>query len=564
MTAVLTAVRDLGRLREIALVLAKHGFGEILGRMGLGSLAPKTAFIETDAERRTVAWPERIRLVLEDLGPSFMKLGQIVSTRTDLLPKELILQLKKLQDDVRPVEFAAIQEAIESSLGAPLGDVFARFDERSLAAATIGQVHRAKLRRENAPSSEPEEPDVVVKVQRPGVHSTIERDVELLGFLAAVLERSVSEARVYDPSGLVREFDRSIMAELDFTNEAANATRFRQNFEGASYVTFPRVYKEASSKRVLTTEFFDGHRIQQAVARGVDGKKLARTAVRIVVKMIFEDGFFHADPHPGNIIILGSIEEPVIGLIDLGMVGRLSPELRNKTVDLMVAAARKDSFAVADALYAIGRPTKKIDKTAFRTEVSLLAEKYVGVALKEIELSALIRDLVGAAAKFGLEIPTDFLMVGKALMTLEGMGRELDPDLDVLQESAPYFLAIVKKRYGPEQLGTDVLRGIERFAGVARDVPLHLDEVLDDLRAGRLQVRTVESELAPSLDRLGRRVFAGFVVASLNVAAGLTLISAWEYRVWAAAVLLVAAWIAWAFHVSGETVRVWWAKGGKR
>jgi ubiquinone biosynthesis protein len=564
MTTVVSAVRDLGRLREIVLVLAKHGFGEILVRMGLGGLAPKTAFVETEAERRAVAWPERIRLVLEDLGPSFMKLGQIVSTRTDLLPKELILQLKKLQDEVRPVEFAAIKEVVEGSLGAPIEEVFARFDERSLAAATIGQVHRAELRRESAPPSEPPQPDVVVKVQRPGVRATIERDLELLGFLAAVLERSVGEARVYDPSGLVREFDRSIMAELDFTNEAANATRFRQNFEGAAYVAFPRVYKEASSKRVLTTEFFDGHRLHEAVGRGVDGKKLARTAVRIVVKMIFEDGFFHADPHPGNIIILGPIEEPVIGLIDLGMVGRLSPELRNKTVDLMVAAARKDSFAVADALYAIGRPTKKVDKSAFRAEVSLLAERYVGVALKEIELSALIRDLVGAATKFGLEIPTDFLMVGKALMTLEGMGRELDPDLDVLQESAPYFLAIVKKRYGPEQIGTDVLRGIERFAGVARDVPLHLDEVLDDLRAGRLSVRTAESELGPSLDRLGRRVFNGFVVASLNVAAGLTLISAWEYRVWAAVALLAAAWIAWAFHVSGETVRTWWGKGSKR
>ena len=564
MTTVVSAVRDLGRLREIVLVLAKHGFGEILVRMGLGGLAPKTAFVETEAERRTVAWPERIRLVLEDLGPSFMKLGQIVSTRTDLLPKELILQLKKLQDDVRPVEFAAIKEVVEGSLGAPILEVFERFDERSLAAATIGQVHRAEIRRENAPPSDPSDPEVVVKVQRPGVRATIERDLELLGFLAAVLERSVAEARVYDPSGLVREFDRSIMAELDFTNEAANATRFRQNFEGAAYVAFPRVYKQASSKRVLTAEFFDGLRIQEALARGVDGKKLARTAVRIVVKMIFEDGFFHADPHPGNIIILGPIEEPVIGLIDLGMVGRLSPELRNKTVDLMVAAGRKDGFAVADALYAIGRPTKKIDRAAFRAEVSLLAEKYLGVALKEIELSALIRDLVGAATKFGLEIPTDFMMVGKALMTLEGIGRELDPDLDVLEESAPYFLAIVKKRYGSEQIGTDVLRGIERFAGVARDVPLHLDEVLDDLRAGRLQVRTAESELGPSLDRLGRRVFNGFVVASLNVAAGLTLISAWEYRVWAAVALLAAAWIAWAFHVSGESVRTWWAKGGKR
>jgi ubiquinone biosynthesis protein len=578
MVAALTAVRDLGRLREIALVLAKHGFGEVLGRMGLGSLAPKTT--RPDETSRRAQWPERVRLVLEDLGPSFMKLGQIVSTRTDLLPKELISELKKLQDDVRPVDFAAIRAEVETSLGASIAEIYAEFDERPLAAATIGQVHRAKLKiapalhgkdvngapAPIAPGAATGEThaDVAVKVQRPGVRATIERDVELLGFLAAVLERSVVEAQAYDPVGLVREFDRSIMAELDFNNEAGNAQRFRQNFEGHPDVAFPCVYKSASAKRVLTTEFFDGLRIDEAVERGVDGKKIARMAVRIVVKMIFEDGFFHADPHPGNIIIQGPVEAPVIGLIDLGMVGRLSPELRNKTVDLMVAAARKDSLAVADALYAIGRPTGKVDMQSFRAEVSLLAEKFIGLPLREIELSALIRDLVATALKFGLEIPTDFMMVGKALMTLEGMGRQLDPDLDVFHEAQPYFLSILRRRYGPEQLGGDLMRGITQFAGVAHDVPLHLQEVLDDLRAGRLEVRTVETQLAPGLDRLGRRLFSGFVVASLNVAAALTLISSWRYRVWTAVLLLTASWIAWAFHVSGEALRTWWAKGRKR
>jgi ubiquinone biosynthesis protein len=571
-TTVLTAVRDLGRLREIALVLAKHGFGEVLARMGLGGLAPKTALIETETERRRLAWPERIRLVLEDLGPSFMKLGQMVSTRADLLPRELIAELIKLQDDVPPVDFAAIQKEVESSLAAPMSEVYAHFDEQPIAAATIGQVHRARLKSPptqvdgEAGGASPalRSPDVAVKVQRPNVRATIERDVELLEFLAAILERSVAEARVYDPVGLVREFDRSIMAELDFTIEAANADRFQRNFEGHDYVTFPRVYKSASSKRVLTTEFFEGRTIRGALAAGVDGKRLARTAVRIVIKMIFEDGFFHADPHPGNIIIMGPAEAPVIGLIDLGMVGRLSPELRSKTVRLMVAAARKDSIAVADALYAIGRPTSKIDMTAFRSEVSLLADKFIGVPLRDIQLSALIRDLVDAAVRFGLEIPTDFMMVGKALMTLEGIGRELDPELDVFEEAKPYFLTLLRKRYGPEELGNELLRGIEKFAGVARDVPLHLDEVLDDLRMGRLEIRTAETQLGPSLDRLGRRMFSGFVVASLNVAAGLALISSWPYRVWVSAALLVAAWLAWALHVSGDAIRTWWSKGKKR
>jgi ubiquinone biosynthesis protein len=201
---------------------------------------------------------------------------------------------------------------------------------------------------------------------------------------------------------------------------------------------------------------------------------------------------------------------------------------------------------------------------SFRAEVSLMSEKFIGLPLKEIELSALIRDLVATAHKFELEIPTDFMMVGKALMTLEGMGRELDPELDVFQEAQPYFLSILRRRYGPQQLGGELFHGITQFAGVARDVPLHLQEILDDMRGGRLEIRTVETQLAPALDRLGRRLFSGFVVASLNVAAGLTLISSWRYRVWAAGLLLAASWIAWAFHVSGEAVRAWWAKGRKR
>ena len=188
---------------------------------------------------------------------------------------------------------------------------------------------------------------------------------------------------------------------------------------------------------MLTQEFFDGKKIQAAVAAGASGKTLAKQRVGIVIKMIFEDGFFHADPHPGNIIILGPPERPVIGLIDLGMVGRLSPELRDKTIDLMVAAVRKDPHGVADALYAIGTPTKKVDMREYRAEVRELADKYLGKPLKEIELSGLIRDLVQGAMKYGLEIPTDFLLVGKALMTVEGIGKELDPDLDVFGEASP-------------------------------------------------------------------------------------------------------------------------------
>jgi ubiquinone biosynthesis protein len=567
--SLLTAVRDLGRLREIVAVLTKHGFGEALSRMGLASLAPSATKLteKGESEARLIAWQERVRLVLQDLGPSFIKLGQIASTRTDLLPPELIRELKKLQDDVPAIAVADIKKEIENSLAAKIDDIYARFDDKPLATASIGQVHRARLRAEFDDVLEDEtaqEREVVVKVQRPGVKDTVERDLELLHMLAAVLERSVEEARIYDPVGLVQQFDRSITAEMDFTAEGGNAEKFRRNFDGVPGIAFPKVYKKASSKRVLTIEFFDGKKIYAAVKGGASGKVIAKQSVGIVIKMIFEDGFFHADPHPGNIIIMGPPEDPIVGLIDLGMVGRLSPEMRDKTIRLMVAAGRNDARGVADALYAIGKPTKKIDMGEYRAEVTMLAEKYLGKPLKEIEISALVRDLVQGGTKFGLEIPTDFMMVGKSLMTIEGIGKELDPDLDVFGVATPYFVDLMKKRLSPEEIGNEIWRGAERLAGLATDVPSHLVEVLDDLRMGRLQVQTVETQAAPVFDRLGRRVFSGMIVASLNVAAGLAMVSPWQHRLWVAGILFFVSWSLWLTHVGSDWFKAWWAKGRKR
>jgi ubiquinone biosynthesis protein len=540
--SVLTAVRDLGRLREITTVLVRHGFGEVVTRIGFATrprrgtpsdppppssrggertsveLSPDD-LAQGEEVKSKVSTAERIRLVLQDLGPTFIKLGQIASTRSDVIPPDVILELKKLQDDVPSVPFEEVKKVIESSLQAPLEKVFLSFDEKPLATASIGQVHRATL---DTPDGETR---VVVKVQRPNVAETVMRDLELLHMLAAALESAIPETKLYSPVGLVQQFDRSITAELNFTIEGENGERFTKNFEGTpqgEVVRFPKTYKQASSKQVLALEFFDGLKLDKALEAGVDGKVIAKNSVGIIIKQIFEDGFFHADPHPGNIIIMGR-EKPIIGLIDLGMVGRLSPELRDRTVDLMLAAVRKDSYGVADCLYQIARPTKKIDMREYRAEVALLAEKYMGKPLKEIDLSAMIRDLVQGAMKYGLEVPTDFMLVGKALMTIESIGKQLDPDLDVFGEAQPYFLAIMKKRYSPQRLGNELIRGVEQLSRAGYDVPLQAREVLEDLRLGRLEFRANDPGIPIAADRLGRRVFSGLVVASSTVAGALAL-----------------------------------------
>jgi len=525
--SVVSAVRDLARLREISTVLVRHGFGEIVARAGFGrarkpkgpgeSLEPPSeidiapdALEQGEAEKKRAATAERIRLVLQDLGPCFIKLGQIASTRTDVIPVDIITELKKLQDDVPPVPYEEIKKVVETSFSQPIEKLFKRFDEKPLATASIGQVHRALLA---TPDGDVE---VVVKVQRPNVGNLVIRDVELLHIMAATIEATIPESKIYSPVGLVQQFDRSITAELNYLIEAENCDRFAANFSGDANIRFPKAYRQTTSKQVLTLEFFDGKKLNQAVADGYDGKLIAKKSVGIIIKQAFDHGFFHADPHPGNIIILGTKDEPVVGMIDVGMVGRLSPELRDRTVDLLMAAVRNDAYGVADALYAIGRPTRKVDMREYRAEVALLAEKYLGKPLKEIDLGAMLRDLVQGAMKYGIEIPADFMMIGKTLMTLDGIGKELDPDLDIFGEATPFFTELLMKRYSPERIGNELIRGVEQLSRAGYDMPLQLREVLDDLRLGRLTIRAPDPGLALATERLGRRAFSGLFVAALT------------------------------------------------
>jgi len=546
MLSIVTTVKDIERLRQITTVLARHGFGEVLQRAGLGGKKE-----EGEEEARRISLAERLRLALTDLGPSFIKLGQIVSTRPDLIPADIIVELKKLQDNVPAMSLEDVKATIAETLGAPAEEIYASFDEKPLACASIGQVHRATLR----PEVEGGEPiQVVVKVQRPRIRATIERDLDLLYFLARVIERAIPESRIYSPVGLVGEFDRAIMAELDFMVEASNAEAFTANFVGKeSLVRFPRVYKQASGKKVLTLEFFDGKKVYGAVAGGASGATIAKNAVAVIVQMIFEDGLFHADPHPGNILILGPPEAPVIGMLDLGLVGRLSPEMRDKTVDLMVAAVRGDDAGIADALLAMGRPRGAVDQAAFRAEVSMLARKYLNKPLNEIEISALIRDLVQGAVKYEIEMPTEMLMVGKSLMTVEGIGKEIYPELDVFTEVRPHFMKLLWKRYHPERLAREGMRVLSDLATATRNLPAQVHQILEDLRAGRLEVKAVDPNLPGASDRLGRRIYSSVVVGAMTVGGtGLLAVGRHESFAWT---LLAIAGGQMLLHVGGDLKR---------
>jgi ubiquinone biosynthesis protein len=520
MPSILNTVRDLGRLREIASVLARHGFGELVHRTGLGSLvAGKGA-----GEAQQVSTAVRIRRVLEELGPSFIKLGQILSTRPDLLPEDILVELKRLQDDVPPVPFVEVRPAIEEQLGAPIDALFTHFDEVAIASASIGQVYRARLAEGGG--------DVVVKVQRPNIAATIDRDIDLLYWFAHAIERSVPEAEIHAPVKLVEQFDQAIRAELDFTLEADNAERFAADFADIKTVIFPQVYREVSSRKVITLSFIGGEKVLEAVAKGASGERIAKTIVQVLVRMIFEHGFFHADPHPGNLLIEGTKDEPIVGMIDLGLVGRLTPKLRDRLIDLLIAVGREDSRAVADALYAIGRPTKKIDRNAYDAEVSRLAEKYLRKRLEDIELSGFLRDLIGGAVKYGVEVPADFMMVGKALMTMEGIARQIHPKLNVAEEVRPYLAEILSHRYSPERLTGDLMHLLNRFSASASELPGLADELLEDLRRGRLAVEVKQPSAQHAYERLGKRIFGGTLLGASLITAGILFASHRDPLAW--------------------------------
>jgi ubiquinone biosynthesis protein len=548
MVSIVSAARDLGRIREISAVLMRHGFGHVAIALGLGGKkGDKSGPAEDEAPASpTMAVAARIRRVLEELGPSFVKLGQLASTRPDLLPPDLIVELKKLQDGVAPVPFSEIRSQIEDSLGRDPMELFASIEEAPLAAASIAQVHRAVLKSDDGPL------DVVIKVQRPGISTKIMSDLDLLHMLAALLERTIPETRIYSPIGLVQQFDQAITAELDFLLEAENARRFAHNFADHDDVLFPKVYREASTKQIITLEYLPGKRLYDAIAEGHPPKDLARLAFRTLVKQIYEDGFFHADPHPGNALILGSPGAAIFAMVDLGMVGRLSPKMRDLTIDVVTSALRRDYEGMALALYEIGTPTKKVDMEAYKAEVGLLSEKFLGRTLQEIEMSELIRDLVRTATKYGITIPTDFLLMGKALMTIEGVGKEIDPGFDFFKEAEPLFADLLRKRYSPERIGNDLLRRLERLGGAGYKVPQQVEEVLDDLRLGRLKISVKDERHTVALEGAARHLATAVVAGSFFAGSAMLLALGKDVPGWVFAGLGV---FTTAVHVAGNLWR---------
>jgi len=503
------ATRSLGRLSEIAQVAVRHGFGYWFDTHRLTDLFPRRTRMELDGQRSQRG--QHLREMLDELGPTFVKFGQLLSTRPDVLPPDIITELRGLQDDVRPFPFAQVEQVVEEDLGLTLDKLFTEFEEKPVAAASIGQVHRARL---------PNGRDVAVKVQRPGAPRQIEADLALLYQAARIAKERVRALDFIDARQLVDEFSRSIRQELDYRLEARNADAFHRNFAGHPHVHVPRVYWSYTRSRVLTLEWLDGVQvvdIDPAEWSLEERRELAYLMTETWMTMIFRNGFFHGDPHPANILVLGSADQ--IGLVDFGQTGKLSDDDMSKLTRLFIDAASENVDALPRRLADLGVRYPKEREEEFLAELRELYYRYYGASLAEIDPLQVIREAFNLIYTMNLRLPTRFLLLDKAIATLGSVGIELYPDFNVFEVAQPYARALMLDRFGPKRLVARARKESLKLAQVVTEMPYQLHDFLEEIRDGQIEVGFVHKGLEDLLNRLDV-VFNRLVIAMI-VAGGL-------------------------------------------
>lgn len=518
--ALVTGAKDVARFREIATVFVRQGFGWFVGQLRLrrelqlqleleGGAPESTALVGGELTRATIGSADtgkRLVAAFSQLGPTFVKLGQILSTRPDLLSDAVIVELTRLQDQVAPLPFEQVAAQLRANLGPKWREHFAEIDETPLASASIAQVHRATLGGGER---------VVLKVQRPGLRPKIESDLNILMVIATNVEEAFDEAAAMDLVGVIRGFAKSIAQELDFQIEARNMARFARNFAGDPLVSIPRVHDALSTSEVLCMEFVEGRKFSDVLGSGEDIKPLVEVYFRTAYKMLFIDGFFHGDLHPGNVFVR---EGGGLAIIDCGMVGRLSPSQKDKLIDILWAVMSEDMEALARSFFAMAIPTGgKVDYAAFEADVVEIAERYLGgVPLSEIQMGELFAELVAGATRHRVRMPTDFTMMFKAILTTEGLARSIAPDVDPIELARPFITKMVEERYSPERLKQTLVADFHLLSRAAHSLPAKLPALLEDIHEGKLAVGIAPGSLKQLHDAADRRLHQG-VRAALTI-----------------------------------------------
>jgi ubiquinone biosynthesis protein len=501
------AVRDLGRLRFVTMTVVRHGFGEWLHRTPLARFRG-----DTTADDALAAEPPGVRLrkLLESLGPTWIKFGQILSSRPDLLSQDYLDALAELQDHAPVVETAAIRTAVAAGLGRPVEEVFAEFDDTPLATASIAQTHLATTH---------EGVRVVVKVQRPGIGPQMRGDLNLLYLAARVLEAAIDELDVYRPAEIVQAFERDLVRELNFSYELGNLMTARLLVDPKRPVEVPDAFPSLSSRTVLTMGLFPGKPLR-ALGKGTpEAEAAVEELIHAMCKQVFLDGFFHGDPHPGNLLV----DEGTLCFIDWGLAGRLTSEQREDLVRLIVAAIAGDQHGVARVLLRMGNAKERIPMAEFKAEIVRIRSQYLVVgSVEAVDSAGFIQEFVNAAQRFRIQLNPEYALLVKAAATLEGVIRSQHPDIEVVSIARQYVDEVVRAQLSPARMMEEAMSGVTGMGGLLRDLPGHVDQVLHDIETGNLQVRAA----TPELDRLPHLVFMAASRIAMALFAASTTISA--------------------------------------
>ena len=516
-------IRNIKRLKEIVDVLFKEGLGYLIERLKLKKYLRfhKRVQVEKFGERYE-GLPVKLRRAMENLGGAFVKLGQLLSLRPDLIPKDFCEEFSKLQDEVKPLHFNVVKKVIEKEFKRPIFTIFAEFEKEPIASASVGQVHKAKLKTGET---------VVVKVQRPNIRKVFDADISLLYYIARLAEKHFPELRNYNLVGIVKEFEDYTKDELNYFVEASNIDRFYKNFQNDPEVVIPKVYFNYTTERVLVMEFIDGVKIKDL--KDEDYKNLKTTRKKVLekinkafLKQILEFGFFHADPHPGNILVL---KNGKIAFLDFGIVGRITADLKEKIEDALIGLVKPDSRLLAEALIDVGAVEDVIDIEKLRTELALHFEKYYGISIEEANVGMVFYDMFSFARKFNIKFPTDFVLLAKALATMSGLNEEYYPEYNFVEICKPEIEKLLKKRTSPTYLYNYVRENIHEIKRFFKAIPKDAKGIINLVKKGINVNVDVENrdvrEFTKEIDRSSFRLTYGLLISSLIIAAFLTLVA---------------------------------------
>ena len=556
-----TRVNYINRYREIAMQFSKSGLGFLIEEIGLDrviSLPKRILMRQQNNEVLEKTYAERIRIFIEEMGTTFIKLGQIASTRADLLPPDLIKELEKLQSHVAPFPAAEARRLIEESLEAPIDKLFMIFDDEPVGSASIGQVHRAMLHTGE---------DVAVKIQRPHIEKTVRTDLEILRHLAVLAESNLEWARNYQVTDMIEEFSDALINELDYTIEARNVERIGKTHKNDSKIKIPEIYWEYSTKNVMVMDFIKGipvNHLKTLDEMNINRSEVADTLAKAIFQQIFEEGYFHGDPHPGNVSVL---EDGTLVFLDFGMIGRLTSDLKNNFGSLLISLMRKDSSGIVKAIVKMGVVPSDVSMRDLNREAEIMRDKYYDVPLAKLNFSEAVNDLFGISNKYKIKLPQDFTILAKTLLTLESVVSQLDPDFSIMDVAEPFGKALMLERYNPKNLLNFQIDEVQQLANELREVTENVHTFSKGLKNQNLPIEIDvkgRSQFSKHLDRVINRlsfsivllafsiVMVGLIVGSAILGEGSIIFRIPIIEIAAIFAMGMFAWLLWSIVKSGR------------